>query len=340
MKYGRWIMAIGVLMLVACSSGVSSNTPQPHPTLLADHVGQPDELVPTAAEIAAAKNVLGDHGFIGIVACNSTSEYHAGVPHAAQALAQQWGLAVKVFDSETKAERQTTAIETFVAQGARAIVLCEIDPAVIGNAVKEAAAQGVFVVQYAGRDMAVNGIGISVDDADLGCAAGDIAGDLIVKEKGGQANVAILDYPDLPNIVVRANKIEECLKQKAPGAKIVGRYLGGTPENGLQSLENALQAHPEIDLVASINDAGAYGAIRALEAAGKDPQKTIVVGIDGETQARDLIRQGKYFRGTVSTSPSQTGEMVIQAVVKLLSSSTVPKNVQVPVTRITEDTLK
>jgi len=101
-----------------------------------------------------------------------------------------------------------------------------------------------------------------------------------------------------------------------------------------------LQAHPEIDVVVSINDAGAYGAIKALEAAGKDPQQTIVVGIDAEAQAKDLIEQGRFFRGTVDTSPTQTGEMVLEAAVKLLAGSSAPKNVRVPVTKITEDVLK
>jgi ABC-type sugar transport system substrate-binding protein len=335
-----WIIAIGLLILAACNGGTPTPDPQPRSVLWADRLGQPQDLVTTESEIAAAKIALGEQGFIGIVACNLSSEYHAAVPRAAEALAQQWGLTVQVFDSETKADRQNAAIETFVDKGAKAIALCVIDPNVVGNAVKEAAAKGVFMLQYAGRDLAVNGIGISVEDADLGCAAGEIAGDAIAREKGGQANVAILDYPSLPNVVVRANKIEECLKQRAPGAKITGHYLGGTAENGLKALENALQAHPEIDVVASINDAGAYGAIKALEAAGKDPQQTIVVGIDAEAQAKDLIKQGKFFRGTVDTSPTQTGEMVMQAAVKLLAGSSAPKNVRVPVTKITEDVLK
>jgi ribose transport system substrate-binding protein len=335
-----WIIGVFLVMLVGCREVTSGAGPLPQPTLLTDRLGLPQDLMPTSAEIVAAQTALKPNGFIGIVACNLSSEYHSAVPHAAEALAKQWNLPVQVFDSETKADRQNAAIETFVAKGAKAIALCVIDPAVVKNAVQEAADKGVYMLQYAGRDLAVNGIGISVEDADLGCAAGEIAGEAIAREKGGQANVAVLDYPDLPNVVVRATKIEECLKQKAPGAKIVGHYLGGTAENGLKSLENALQAHPEIDVVASINDAGAYGAIKALEAAGKDPQKTIVVGIDAEAQAKDLIKQGKFFRGTVDTSPAQTGDMVLQAAVKLLAGSTVPKNVRVPVTKITAETLK
>lgn len=340
MKHWWMVMMCGVLLMASCAGqGTPTPTLYPQPNLFTTRLGTARDLVPTADEIAAARTALGTKGFIGIVACNLSSEYHAAVPRAAQALADRLGLRVDVFDSETKADRQIAAIENFVSKGARAIALCAIDPKVVEKAVKEAADQGVYMLQYSGRDLAVNGIGISIEDADLGCAAGEIAGDFIVKEKGGQAVVALLDYPSLPNVVERANQIEVCLKQKAPDAKIVGRYLGGTPENGLASLENALQAHPDIDVVVSINDAGAFGAIKALEAAGKDPHKTIVVGIDADAQAKDLIKQGQFYRGTVDTSPELTGDMVVDAAIKLLAGSAAPKNVRVPITKITKDSL-
>ena len=335
----RWLWGIvySALFVVGCTSPA---TPAPVlPALFTDRLGTAQDLVPTQAEIAAAQTALGAKGFIGIVACNLSSEYHATVPRAARALADKLGLRIEVFDSETKADRQIAAIENFVSKGAKAIAICALDPKVVEKAVNEAAAQGVYMLQYAGRDLAVNGIGISIEDTDLGCAAGQIAGDVIVKEKSGHAVVALLDYPSLPNVVERANQIEACLRQTAPDAKIVGRYLGGTPENGLASLENALQAHPDIDTVVSINDAGAFGAIKALDAAGKDPQTTIVVGIDADAQAKDLIKQGKFYRGTVDTSPGLTGEMVVNAAIKLLAGSTAPKNVRVPVTKITKDSL-
>ncbi len=338
----RWwrIMIVSVSLLASCTGSVTPTpTLHPQPALLTDRLGTVQDLVPTETEIEAAKTALGTNGFIGIIACNLSSEYHATVPKAAQALADKLGLRLEVFDSETKADRQIAAIENFVSKGAQAIAICAIDPKVVEKAVQEAANQGVYILQYAGRDLAVNGISISIEDADLGCAAGQIAGDAITKEKNGQAVVALLDYPSLPNVVERADQIEACLKQTAPNAKIVGRYLGGTPENGLTSLENALQAHPDIDVVVSINDAGALGAIQALEAAGKDPQTTIVVGIDADAQAKDLIKQGKFYRGTVDTSPALTGEMVVNAAIKLLAGSTAPKNVRVPVAKITKDSL-
>jgi ABC-type sugar transport system substrate-binding protein len=265
------------------------------------------------------------------------TEYHSTVANAAKERAQALGLNAEIFDAEVKAERQISAIENFVSKGSKVIVLCVLDPKVIEAAVKEAADQGVYIVQYAGRESAINGISVSIEDSDLGCAAGEIAADYINKQKDGKAVVAILDYPDLPQVVIRANSIENCLKQNAPNVNIVGRYLGGTTENGLKSIETALQSYPDIDVVVSINDAGAYGAMTALEAAGKDPDNTFIVGIDAEERAKQLIREGKYFIGTVDTSPKTTGEMVIDAVIKIFSSATVPKNFRVPVTKLTRD---
>jgi ribose transport system substrate-binding protein len=103
-------------------------------------------------------------------------------------------------------------------------------------------------------------------------------------------------------------------------------------------METALIEHPDINVVVSINDAGALGAMQALENAGRDD--AIIVGIDAESQAVDLIREGTMYRGTVDTSPAKTGEMTINAAVKLLAGSEIPQNIAVPVTLVTQETLQ
>ncbi len=157
---------------------------------------------------------------------------------------------------------------------------------------------------------------------------------MITDELGGQANVAILDYPDVANVVIRANAIRAAIEAGAPDAVIVGNYLGGTTENGLSSMESALVEHPEINVIVSINDAGALGAMQALENAGKTD--AIIVGIDAEAQARALIAEGGMYRGTVDTSPAETGVMSGNAAVKLLAGSEFLQNIAVPTTLITK----
>jgi ABC-type sugar transport system substrate-binding protein len=102
-------------------------------------------------------------------------------------------------------------------------------------------------------------------------------------------------------------------------------------------MESTLVEHPEINVVVSINDAGAYGAMQALENAGRDD--AIIVGIDAEEQARELIAEGGMYRGTIDTSPARTGELTVNAAIKLLAGSEFIPNIRVPVTLITAETL-
>jgi ribose transport system substrate-binding protein len=309
------------------------------PTLLTDKLGTAADLKPTDAEVAAAKAAIGS-GKIGLIPCTMGSEYHSTVANSAVARAKELGLTAEIFDPQAKAEQQISAIENFVSAGAKVIVICVLDPAVAKPALQAAADAGVFIVQTSGRESAINGIGISIEDADLGCANGELAAEAIKTVLGGKATVAILDYPDLPNVVIRADNIEKCLKANAPDATIVGRFKGGTTDLGQSSMENALQAHPEINVIASINDAGAYGAMTALEAAKKDPAKTIIVGIDAEAHAKELIGAGGMYYGTIDTNPSMTGVMAIDAAVKLLAGATVEKNVKVDVVKVTKANVK
>lgn len=311
----------------------------PEANVITTRLGAPEDLKVSQEEIKKAVAAVGN-GMVGVLPCTMTTEYHFSLGNSARKALQDYGFKVQLVDPETKPERQITALENFTAAGAKAIVVCVLDPKVLASTLAEVSSKGIYIVQVAGRESVTNGIGISIDDADLGRAAGEYAAKLINQEMGGKANVAILDFPDLPNCVIRANNIEQALKEKAPSATILGRFLGAWQENGLKSMESALQAHPDIDVVVSINDAGAYGAMQALETAKKDPAKTIVVGIDAEKKALELIKKGGMFRGTVYTQPVETGWLAAEGVVKLLAGSPVPKEIKVPVKVITKEDLK
>jgi len=332
-------VVIALMVMVLCAGLASAQGKYPEPKLLNTGLGVASDLTPTDKEIAAARQRLDKEGsFVGIIAMTYSTEYHATVAEGAENAAKKLGLRVKTFDSELKVDKQISAIESFTASGASAIIIGLFDPPSVRSALADAAKKGVKIVQYAGRDVVdLGGVSISIEDADLGYAAGEYAGKLIAKEKGGRAQVAILDYPDLPNVVVRAQNIAKALMKEAPNATIVGNYLGGTPENGLNSTESALQAHPNINVIASINDAGAFGALKALQNAGRTANDTIIVGIDAEKQALEYIKNGTMYRGTIDTAPAATGALTVNAVVKLLAGGTLPQRVRVPVNLITRE---
>jgi ABC-type sugar transport system substrate-binding protein len=343
-----FIMCAAVLLSLASCAPAQPITPTPipaeptpfptYPSLITSRIGSPLDIEPSAADEQEALRAVGGR-FIGIVACTLGTEYHATVANEAKKRAESAGLRAEIFDSMAEADTQAGAVRDFVERGAAAIIICVLDPQMVGDAVWQASNSGVAIVQYAGRDSSAHGISVSIEEADLGCAAGTIAGDAINAERGGEATVAILDYPDIPAMATRSAAIEKCLKGEAPRATVLCCYLGGTPENGRTSMEAALATRPDIDAVVSINDAGAYGAIEALSAAGKDGRSTIVVGIDGEARAREMTVRGDYFRGTVDTNPALTGQMAANGAIMLLAGKSVPKSVKVPVNPITPDSM-
>lgn len=328
------LVALLFVAVLSLSAQETEETPEPEAMVL----GTEEDIEPTEEEIAAAVEALGEDGFIGVIACTYQTEWHSTVAESAEKYATELGLRVRTFDSEINVDRQITGIESFVNDGASVIVICLFDPPSVLAALEDAVEAGVQIVQYAGRQLAdLGGVTISVEDRDMGLKAGEYAAKLINEELGGKANVAILDYPDIANVVVRANAIREAIEAGAPDAVIVGNYLGGTPDFGLTSMETVLIEHPEVNVVVSINDAGALGALQAIENAGRDD--ILIVGIDAETQAVELIKQGTMYRGTVDTSPARTGELTINAAVKLLAGADFPRNIAVPVTLVTRETL-
>lgn len=83
--------------------------------------------------------------------------------------------------------------------------------------------------------------------------------------------MVITDYPSIELLVTRADMIEEIFLENYPQGEFIQRILGGTAENGVTSMETALQAHPDIVGVLGINDAGNLGAYQALDNAVEAP---------------------------------------------------------------------
>jgi len=141
-------------------------------------------------------------------------------------------------------------------------------------------------------------------------------------------------------VTIRADTMEKMLREKAPQATIVGRYQGGLIDNGEKSMTQALKDHPDINVIMSINDAGAYGAVRALEAAGKKPDQVKIVSVDAETEARRMINDGEFFVASVDSGPVQVGQWAIEAAAKMLVGAPVPRQIMMPGNIVTRDSMQ
>ena len=93
--------------------------------------------------------------------------------------------------------------------------------------------------------------------------------------------------------IARDNRFEIVASQTGDFARDLGR----------QVMETLLQAHPDVNVVYAHNDEMAIGAIQALELAGREPGKDVlIVSIDGTRDALQAIIDGK-MGVTVESSP-------------------------------------
>lgn len=336
-----FVISIAIILVIILLFGLSlagdtltrnaQSTPIPKHTVLAGISATGNELVPTIKQIETAKAKLGDDGFVAIIACNLSSEYHATLNREMGTFLSSNDLAQRVYNSDNEAYDQIPILEQAMAEGAEGIILCPLDYSVLDSPLQTVEEKGLPFVSISREDYLYGGVQLSSDDDNytMGFTVGEFAGELIRDELDGEAKIVILDFPDMSVIVERADGLEEGVLSIAPDVEIVGRYPGAFSDNGQKSIEGLLDDGIEFDVILSINDAGSYGAIDALEDAGIAFDEVLIVSIDAERQAVDYMREGRFIRGSLSVGRQETAQAASNIMVQMLAGAEVPESIPV-----------
>lgn len=335
------LAALGLVALLSTPGGLFAQpSPTPEPThtptplapatVLTGRSGKADDALPSQAEVEAAQVRVGEDGFIALVTCNQTSEYHSAQAREIADFARAYGLPIRIYDSDNDEYNQLTLIERARAEGAAGIILCPLNIELLDTGLQSVQRAGLPLVLLASNVPSYGGVLLPGDDYLMGVEAGRAAGRIIREELNGRANAIILDFPSRPDIVTRANGLQDGVLEAAPNVNIIGRYLGATRPNGYASVKSLLEQGIEFNVILSINDNGSIGAIQALEEAGFSPDSVIISSIDAETQAREYIRQGMFIRASVDIGREMFSRVAVDAMVKLLAGSTLPERFLVP----------
>jgi ribose transport system substrate-binding protein len=106
------------------------------------------------------------------------------------------------------------------------------------------------------------------------------------------------------------------------------------PEKGRKAMENMISAHPDLDAVFSTSDSQSLGAVKALNAAGKDP---VFVSFDAQAPVVKAIQDGEVIDASVAWSAKEIGADAVQAAVAAARKEPVEKRTLVPVTVVDKD---
>ncbi len=203
-----------------------------------------------------------------------------------------WGLSSEIFE-EMADELNYTAtavgppsidvvamvgmMDQAIADGADGIIICDADPATMGDAIGRAQAEGIVVVTIGCVDE-ISDYSIGTDNAVFGATAADI----IAEEVGPEAEVGIVSTDQTtPNQVALVDGFRDQMEAEYPDMTIVAwEGAGGDTAVDAQKITSIVAATPTVDAIWCIEGTCPGGAQPGLQEAGKEPGDVFVLGID------------------------------------------------------------
>lgn len=273
---------------------------------------------------------------IGFTVANLSNTYFVDLSEGLKARAKELGYDVTVHDGKGDAAQQVNAIENFITQKLDVIVISPVDDKALEPVVKKAKEAGITVIS-SNQNVTGSDAFLTVPEYEYGMAIGEVAGQWIADKLNGSAEVAIIDYPELKVIIERANGIKDGILKHAPDAKIVANQSANTVEKGMRAMETILQAHPNVKVVAAVNDAGALGVYEVVKAAKKDTPDFFIGGLDATQEALKKIKEDGIYRATIDIDPQGMGRQLVDTAVKVLAEGPIAEPIAVNMIPVTLD---
>jgi ribose transport system substrate-binding protein len=207
------------------------------------------------------------------------------------------GWNVTIIDTRNDFGQLASRIEDTVNAKASAIVLISTDPAQVQDQVALAHKAGIPVISLDGAKNADVAVNVTSNNFDLGVQLSET----LIKAIGGKGNIVKFYHSAHPGVHQRELGLDEVLK-KYPDVKIIADHFVKVPgpvDDGRIAMENILRQHgDEIDGVWAAFDDPGIGAELATESEKPD-SKLIIMGIDGNAQAVDMIKSCTHYKATL-----------------------------------------
>ena len=292
-------------------------------------------LVATAAGCSRQPSSPGHHRItIGISYQNLQNEFIINIQDAVRAEAKKLNVDLVEADGQGKAENQISQVENFIAQGVDAIILNPYD--------KEGSAPAVDLAVKAHKPIVVvNAIVSNLDQANAyagseDAEAGRIEAQRIMDALHGKGNIAVIHGPNGHSAEVQRSQGIRQVLAKYPDAKIVAEQSANWDRaQALNLMENWLASGRQIDAVIAQNDEMALGALKAVEAAGKQNQ-IAVIGIDAIPDALKAVADGRMV-GTVFQDAKGQGTLAVDLAVQLAEGKPVKHDNYIPFQLVTKE---
>jgi len=270
----------------------------------------------------SAKSII-----VGFSQLGSESGWRVGNTNDIMAAAQRANVQLLFMNADQKQENQIKAIRSFIASRVDVIAFAPIVEDGWDNVLQEAKDAGIPVLL---TDRMINVKDSSLYAGFVGSnflREGQEAAEFLLKKTADMDRVRIVEITGTEDSTPMKERKEGFENQIAgnPKYEIIDTVSGDfLRSKGKECMRNILKETHDFNVLYSHNDAMTLGAIEAIEEAGLQPGKDIIIiTVDGEQRAIDLLKQGK-INCVVECTPL-IGDTVMALAKKLAAGESIPR---------------
>jgi ribose transport system substrate-binding protein len=129
---------------------------------------------------------------------------------------------------------------------------------------------------------------------------------------------------NLPLENTRTDAVEAVLGGHSNIKVVAQPEAGYLRDTGLKAAQDVLQAHPDIDVIASSGDQPILGAEQAVKSAGRSDQVALI-GSGASRDGVEAVKEGRWF-GSIVWLPQSFGEKGAEFAIKAARGEEVPRS--------------
>ena len=273
---------------------------------------------------------------IALVQINQQAQFFNDMNKGAQEAADAAGAELVIFNANNDPAAQNNAIETYIQQQVKALIVVAIDTNGIMPAVQQAAEAGIPVIAVdavlpEGPQLAQ----VGVNNYGAGELIGKHFVDYVAANLDSKAKIGIVGALNSTIQNIRQKGFEDTIAAN-PAIEVIGVVDGrNIQDNAMSAAENLFTANPDMHAVYATGEPALIGAVAAVQAQGVGDQIK-VFGWDLTSHSIQGIDDG-FVVAVVQQSPYGMGKAAVEAALTAIGGGSVEKIIDVPVTLVTKE---
>lgn len=147
-----------------------------------------------------------------------------------------------------------------------------------------------------------------------------------------KANIVLLEHNSVISAVDRINGFLDTIQDYPQYQVVASADCLGQTEIALPKMREIIAKNKDFQVVMTLNDPSALGALAALEESQMND--VLVYGVDGSPDMKRLIKSSQNAQATASQSPTSMGKEAILTVYKIENHEEYEKEIIIPVSMI------